>query len=110
MLGNTYDLDAADFAKIRRDTTDRKLAGRVGDPVIPSTAGYGDPHKFAVDAITPPVTIPGSATVKTARTQYWPALKDLSMYSLRMREDGCANRTGIRSPPSWATCTVDRPA
>jgi oxalate decarboxylase len=25
--------------------------------------------------------------VKTARTQYWPALKDLSMYSLRMRED-----------------------
>ena len=35
VLGNTYDLDAADFAKLRRDTVDRKLAGRVGDPVDP---------------------------------------------------------------------------
>src|SRR6478609_1957251 len=78
VLGNTYDLDAADFAKIRRDTVDRKLAGRVGDAVIPSTAGYGDPHKFAVDAMSPPVGIAvGSA--RTARAQYWPALKDLSM-------------------------------
>jgi oxalate decarboxylase len=32
VLGNTYDLDAADFAKLRRDTVDRKLAGRVGAP------------------------------------------------------------------------------
>jgi oxalate decarboxylase len=67
VLGNTYDLDAADFAALRRDTVDRKLAGRVGDPVIPSTAGFGDPPKFAVEAMNPPVAIPGSATVKTAR-------------------------------------------
>ena len=31
VLGNTYDLDAADFAKIRRDTSDRALARRNGD-------------------------------------------------------------------------------
>jgi oxalate decarboxylase len=37
--------------------------------------------------MTPPVGIAvGSA--RTARLQYWPALKDLSMYSLRIREDG----------------------
>ena len=70
VLGNTYDLDAADFAKIRRDTTDRNLAGRVGDPVVPSNAGYGDPHKFAVDAISPPIVNPpgnGNAEVRFCR-------------------------------------------
>ena len=46
VLGNTYDLDAADFAKIRRSTADKSLAARRGDPVIPSTAGFGDPHEF----------------------------------------------------------------
>ncbi len=35
VLGNTYDLPASDFAKIRRDTTDRRLAARIGDPVDP---------------------------------------------------------------------------
>jgi oxalate decarboxylase len=99
VLGNTYDLDAADFAKNRRDTVDRKLAGRVGDPVIPSTAGYGDPHKFAVDAMSPPVGIAvGSA--RTARAQFWPALKDLSMYSLRIREDGMRE-------PHWHPVTAE---
>jgi oxalate decarboxylase len=76
VLGNTYDLPASDFAKIRRDTTDRRLAARTGDPVMPSKAAFDDPHKFAV----------GSA--RLARLQFWSALKDLSMYSLRIREDG----------------------
>ena len=39
VLGNTYDLPAADFAKIRRSTADHKLAARVGDPVIPAARG-----------------------------------------------------------------------
>ncbi|MBS1693777.1 MAG: cupin domain-containing protein [Actinobacteria bacterium] len=87
VLGNTYDLDASDFATLRRDTTDRKLAGRQGDPQIPSGAAFDDPHKFGVDAMTPPVSI-AVGNARTARLQYWPALKDLSMYSLRVREDG----------------------
>lgn len=87
VLGNTYDLPAADFAKIRRDTTDRRLAARVGDAVVPEAAHFDDPHKFAVEAQSPPV---GSAvgSARLARVQFWPALKDLSMYSLRIREDG----------------------
>ena len=50
VLGNTYDLPASDFAKIRRDTTDRRLAARTGDPVVPPSAYFNDPHKFAVEA------------------------------------------------------------
>ncbi|HEV7418919.1 MAG TPA: cupin domain-containing protein [Mycobacterium sp.] len=99
VLGNTYDLPAADFAKIRRDTADRRLAGRADAPVVPSTAAFDDPHKFAVEAQSPPVGIAvGSA--RLARLQFWPALKDLSMYSLRIREDGMRE-------PHWHPITAE---
>lgn len=99
VLGNTYDLPASDFAKIRRDTTDRRLAARTGDPSVPSTARFDDPHKFAVEAQSPPV---GSAvgSARLARVQFWPALKDLSMYSLRIREDGMRE-------PHWHPITAE---
>ena len=92
-------MPASDFAKIRRDTTDRKLAARAGDPDVPSTAHFDDPHKFAVEAQSPPVGIAvGSA--RLARLQFWPALKDLSMYSLRIREDGMRE-------PHWHPITAE---
>ena len=99
VLGNTYDLPASDFAKIRRDTTDRRIAARTGDPVVPPSAHFNDPHKFAVEAQSPPV---GSAvgSARLARVQYWPALKDLSMYSLRIREDGMRE-------PHWHPITAE---
>ena len=99
VLGNTYDLPAADFAKLRRDTTDRALAAREGDPVVPPTAHFGDPHKFGVEAQTPQIGLAvGSA--RLARVQLWPALKDLSMYSLRIREDGMRE-------PHWHPITAE---
>ncbi|WP_319452687.1 MULTISPECIES: cupin domain-containing protein [unclassified Mycobacterium] len=99
VLGNTYDLPASDFAKIRRTTVDRLLAKRQGDAVVPSTAHFDDPHKFNVEAQSPPVGIAvGSA--RLARLQYWPALKDLSMYSLRIREDGMRE-------PHWHPITAE---
>jgi oxalate decarboxylase len=99
VLGNTYDLDASDFAKIRRDTTDRALAARHGDPVVPATAHFGDPHKFALEAQAAQIGIAvGSA--RLARVQFWPALKDLSMYSLRIREDGMRE-------PHWHPITAE---
>jgi oxalate decarboxylase len=99
VLGNTYDLDAADLARIRRNTNDRALAPRHGDPDVPSTAYFDDPHKFGVEAMSPPVGVAvGSA--RTARVQYWAALKDLSMYSLRIREDGMRE-------PHWHPITAE---
>jgi oxalate decarboxylase len=66
---------------------------------VPSTAHFDDPHKFGVEAMTPPVTAAvGSA--RTARVQFWPALKDLSMYSLRIREDGMRE-------PHWHPITAE---
>jgi oxalate decarboxylase len=99
VLGNTYDLDAADFAAIRRANADRALAARVGDPVVPDNARFSDPHKFGVEDQHPPL---GNAVgaARLARVQYWPALKDLSMYSLRIREDGMRE-------PHWHPVTAE---
>ncbi|MTD15026.1 cupin domain-containing protein [Nakamurella sp. YIM 132087] len=99
VLGNTYDLPAADLAAIRRSTTSRPLLARDGAPRIPDTALFDDPHKFSVEAQLPPIAAAvGSA--RLARVQYWPALKDLSMYSLRIREDGMRE-------PHWHPVTAE---
>ncbi len=99
VLGNTYDLPASDFTAMRRDTVDRKLARRTGDAEVPATAWFDDPHKFSLEAQSPAIGVAvGSA--RLARAQYWPALKDLSMYSLRIREDGMRE-------PHWHPITAE---
>jgi oxalate decarboxylase len=99
VLGNTYDLPASDIAKIHRDTTDHKLAARIGEPDIPPGAYFNDPHKFDVEAQTPPLNY-ATGQARFARDQYWPALKDLSMYSLRVAEDGMRE-------PHWHPVTAE---
>lgn len=95
VLGNTYDLPSSEMAKIRRTgtfppsqpITDHKLAPRIGDPEIPASAHFDDPHKFDIEAQAPGLNyVSGSA--RFARDQFWPVLKDISMYSLRIAEDG----------------------
>ena len=73
VLGNTYDLPAADFAKIHRDSrTDRKLVARVGDPEIPASAYFNDPHKFDIEAQTPPLNYAtGQARFAGMREPHW---------------------------------------
>lgn len=107
VLGNTYDLPALDLAKIRRDTatfpphplTDHKLAARVGDPEIPASAYFEDPHKFDIEAQAPGLNY-ASGNARFARDQFWPALKDISMYSLRVAEDGMRE-------PHWHPVTAE---
>jgi len=87
VLGNTYDLPASDMAKIRRDMTDHKLARRIGDPEIPASAYFNDPHKFDIEAQAPGLNY-ATGNARFARDQFWPALKNMSMYSLRVAESG----------------------
>lgn len=87
VLGNTFGLPADTFAKIPRSTNETWLLARDGPPAIPSTALQSDPRKFDVEAQAAPVRFDyGSA--KLARDQFWPALKDISMYSLRVTANG----------------------
>ncbi|MCV7357378.1 cupin domain-containing protein [Mycolicibacterium fluoranthenivorans] len=101
VLGNTYDLPSSDMATIRRDTsrTDHRLAARIGDPEIPSGAYFKDPHKFDIEGQPAGLTY-AYGNARFARDQYWPALKDISMYSLRVAEDGMRE-------PHWHPATAE---
>ncbi len=91
VLGNTYGLPASAFAPIARTTKAPYIVRRQGEAVIPATASQGNSHKFDVEAQSAPVAFDyGSA--RLARDQFWPALKDISMYSLRITS------TGMREP------------
>jgi oxalate decarboxylase len=100
VLGNTYDLPASDLAKIRRDRPwDHKLAARVGAPSVPTAALFNDPHKFDIEAQQPGLNYV-SGNARFARQQFWPVLKDISMYSLRVAE------VGMREP-HWHPVTAE---
>lgn len=87
VLGNTYDLSSDAFAALQRDTGSPYLVQRQGPAVIPADADRADPHRFDIEAQSPPVDFDyGQARV--SRSQFWPALRNLSMYSLRIADDG----------------------
>ncbi|MFE3987355.1 cupin domain-containing protein [Nocardia tengchongensis] len=99
VLGNTYDLPAEAFANIRRSTTAKLIVAREGAPDIPTAAHFGDPHHYAVEAMAPPLEY-SAGSARFARQQYWPALHDISMYSLRVSEDGMRE-------PHWHPVTAE---
>lgn len=99
VLGNTYDLPTADIAKIHRDTRDRTLAAVAGEPDVPPSAYFKDPHRFDIEAQPPGLTY-AYGNARFARDQFWPALKDISMYSLRVGEDGMRE-------PHWHPVTAE---
>lgn len=87
VLGNTYDLPASAWAAVPRDTSSPWIVSRQGAPSVPDTAGWANRHKFDVEGqLAPLKAAVGSAHL--ARQQYWPALRALSMYSLRIEEEG----------------------
>ena len=87
VLGNTYGMDQSVFAAIPRSTQGAYLLKRRGEPKVAPGAHQSNPHKFDVEGQSPPVDFEyGSA--RLARDQFWPALKDISMYSLRITRDG----------------------
>lgn len=99
VLGNTYDVPSSAFSRIPRDTATKYLIAREGKPFVPDTAGLPNSHKYDLEGTPAGVSAPiGSA--KQARSQYWPALKNVSMYSLRVEE------SGMRSP-HWHPMTSE---
>jgi oxalate decarboxylase len=87
------------MSKIRRTTADHKLAARVGDPDVSSTAYLNNPHKFDVEGQPAGLTY-AYGNARFARDQFWPALKNISMYSLRVAENGMRE-------PHWHPVTAE---
>jgi len=87
VLGNTWGLPESAFTGLSHSTEPGWIVKREGEPEVPSTAGFGSPLKFDVEAESPPIDSP-AGTARVARSQVWPALADLSMYSLRVSDQG----------------------
>ncbi|KAJ5604619.1 RmlC-like cupin [Penicillium lagena] len=99
VLGNTYDVDMSAWADISRTTQSKPIVRRQGLPNIPHSAKLPNSHKFLVEAMKAPV-LNEHGSAKQARSQFWPILHDMSMYSLRVEEDGMRE-------PHWHPSTVE---
>lgn len=99
VLGNTYDLPASAFAQVPRDTKSLYIVEREGPVELPSQAIFSNDHKFDVEAMAAPVASSVGAA-RTAKSQFWPVLKDISMYSLTVEVDGMRE-------PHWHPVTAE---
>ena len=55
VLGNTWGLPASAFAALEHSTDPAWIVSREGGPQVPSTADFGSPLKFDVEAESPPI-------------------------------------------------------
>ena len=98
VLGNTYDLTASAF-----DVLDRRGAAQIvrreGPPSVPDSAGLPNARLFDVEGQHAPLSY-AYGDAHLARKQFWAALDDLSMYSLRIRESGMRE-------PHWHPVTAE---
>jgi oxalate decarboxylase len=99
VLGNTWGLPESAFAGLSHSTEPAWIVERQGEPDVPSTADFESPLKFDVEVESPPIASP-AGTARVARSQVWPALADLSMYSLKVGDQGMRE-------PHWHPVTAE---
>jgi oxalate decarboxylase len=87
VLGNTYDLPSSAFAPLQRSTKGAFIVERRGSASVPAAAAFSSPHKFDIEA-QHPLLSSQAGSARFARDQFWPALEDISMYSLRITDKG----------------------
>jgi oxalate decarboxylase len=87
VLGNAYSLPASAFAAMPRTTEGAYIVRRAGPAVIPPDASRGNPHRFDIEGESAPIEL-GYGRARLARSQFWPVLKNIAMYSLQVTRDG----------------------
>jgi oxalate decarboxylase len=86
VLGNTYDLPSSAFAAFERNPS-QQIIRRKGTHSVSPTERFPNAHLFDAEGQHAPLSYAyGSAHL--ARKQYWAALDDISMHSLRVKENG----------------------
>ncbi|WP_329139965.1 cupin domain-containing protein [Streptomyces sp. NBC_01476] len=98
VLGNTYDLPSSAFEAFARPDASQILA-RQGTASVNPTQRLPNAHLFDIEAQNAPTAF-SYGTARLARKQFWAALDDLSMYSLRVKESGMRD-------PHWHPVTAE---
>jgi oxalate decarboxylase len=100
VIGNTLGLAVDKLPKEMVSEARDMWIGRVdGEAVIPHQAEFANPYKFAVEEIPAQLQTEGGSA-KFARSDTWPVLDSLSMYSLYF------NGVGMREP-HWHPLTSE---
>ncbi len=87
VLANTYGLRTEDFSQFKRSTADTHIGRRTTKAVVEEQARHPDPLHYSLEA-TPPQIIGDSGSAHTAKVELWPALKNVSMFSVRITDVG----------------------
>jgi oxalate decarboxylase len=87
VLGNTTGLPAAAFDGIKRSTQDIYIGSRNEPAVIQAQERYINPYKYDLEAAQPAIASVGG-TARTAHAPSWPILQDISMFSVRITDQG----------------------
>ncbi|GAB1817997.1 cupin domain-containing protein [Herbidospora sp. RD11066] len=98
VLGNTFDLQASAFKNFERSPA-QQIVRRNGSLDVPSNAGLPNARLFDIESQAPVLTY-SYGDARMARSQFWAALDDISMYSLRVRESGMRE-------PHWHPVTAE---
>lgn len=88
VLANSFDLKASVFSKSTRSTKSNIIVARKGEAVIPINANWPHANRFDIEEQQAPTYAPGIGSAKKARSQFWKALSNIAMYSLRVEEEG----------------------
>ena len=87
VLGNTYDLPAAAFARIDRLAGSSEIVGISSTGGIEEQAKHVNPYKYSIEATPPQIESP-AGSAHTTKAALWPALRDIAMFSVRITDRG----------------------
>lgn len=100
VLGNTYALPGKAFAGLDLSTKSKEIVKREGPATVPDAAHLTNPHKFHVEGLEPPLKGEEGSFVRPARSQFWPSLHNVAMYSLTIGSDSMRE-------PHWHPITAE---
>ena len=87
VLGNVWGLKAKAFTGIKRSPRDTLIGNKKSAGQVPEYAAFPSQYKYDVEGANPLLSNKGGSA-KVARKSVWPALENLSMYSLRITDKG----------------------
>lgn len=88
VLGNTFDQPASAFAAITHGpAVEPQVLGLPQPPTIEAQARHINPLKFSIEANLPQIDSP-AGSARQSKAPLWPALADISMFSVRITDEG----------------------
>jgi len=99
VLGNTWGLKASHFAKLKRSAKNTLIGVNKAGIHVPENAFFPSPYKFDLEGSNFHLD-KEEGNVKVARKNVWPILKTLSMYSLKLTDQGMRE-------PHWHPLTAE---